>query len=121
MKKFWDNLNPTVKATIERMWRGGLVAVVAAYAGGVIDLNGINPDTIQAALGIFVSGAVASLLLALGISASTGTGPALNKGEQLPKKAAKNQGGAINIAVSEILLFVLTLVVVLWWFGVRPG
>jgi len=121
MKKFWNNLNPVVQAILERMLRGGAVAVAAAYAGGVIDLNGINPDTFTAALGIFISGAVASLLLALGISTATGTGPALNKAESIGEpKHKRNQAGVIAIGVAEACLFVLTLVVVLWWFGVRP-
>jgi hypothetical protein len=115
LEKLWAK--PVVKATVERMWRGGVVAVASAYAGGVIDLNGINPDTLTTALGIFVSGAVASLLLAAGVNAVTGTGPAINKAEsfETPTSARRrNQGGYANLVY--LLLAVLLFLIILFWF-----
>jgi hypothetical protein len=81
LKKLWAK--PKVRAVVERTWRGGLVTVVAAYVGGDLVLSEINVNTINDVVALFCSGAVSSLLLALGISKATGSGPALNEGESI--------------------------------------
>ena len=83
LKALWAK--PVVQATVERMVRGGIAAVFAAYVGGDLVLSIITIDTVQQAVGIFVSGAIASLLMALGINAKTKTGPAINKAESISK------------------------------------
>lgn len=81
---------PVVKATLERMWRGGLVAVVSAYVGGKLVLDDLTLQSGVHLLGVvltlFLTGALASLALALGISKVTKSGPALNKAEQIKTK-----------------------------------
>lgn len=81
---------PVVKATLERMWRGGVVAVAAAYVGGQLVLDDMSFQSgvhlVRVVATLFAAGAAGSLLLALGISVKTKTGPALNKAEQIQKR-----------------------------------
>lgn len=119
LEKLWAK--PLVKATVERMWRGGVVAVAAAYAGGQLDLNGINPDTITTAVGIFISGAIASLLLASGVTAVTGS-PAINRAESFETPIShrrRNQNGQSVLWVVLVVVLILLLLFLLTPLGGR--
>ena len=113
LKALWAK--PIVQTTVEHMIRGGIAAVAAAYLGGDLVLSVINVDTFNQALGLFLSGAVASLLMALGVNAKTGTGPAVNKYESYDGQAPAEDGQA-NIVY--LLLAVLLILIIFFWFVV---
>lgn len=122
---WYQNLPPFVQATIERMVRGGIAAVAAAYVAGSLILGTINVDTFHQVLGLFIGGAIASLLMALGVQVGTkGKGPALTGVENLAPatSSAKHkpvQGGWGDAGL--ILLVYIAIAVTLLLFRVRFG
>lgn len=120
---WYKNLPPFVQATIERMIRGGIAAVAAAYVAGNLILGTINVDTFHQVLGLFIGGAIASLLMALGVQGLTKKGPALTSAENLTAtSSAKHkpvQGGWGDAGL--ILLVYIAIAVTLLLFRVRFG
>lgn len=99
---WYQSLPPFVRATLERMVRGGIAAVVAAYVAGGLVVDNINVDTFDQALTLFVGGAVTALLLALGVQVGTkGKGPALTSAENLTpvKHRPNNQAGRAGVGL----------------------
>lgn len=70
------------KATAERCVRGGAAATLSSWivGDGVMDAFNVN---LQEAGGLFLGGAVVSLLLSLIGGATTGNGPSFNNTEVL--------------------------------------
>jgi hypothetical protein len=110
---------------LEHCLRGGISALVAAYAAGQIVWDGtVNIQDLTAWFLIFVGGFVTSLLLSMGIHLSTSTGPALNKAESFEtKRSARKQAqdGIAELVVIEICAIIVAVVALLWLFGVHPG
>lgn len=120
LKKLYSR--PKVKATLERTWRGGVAGIGAALAAGAYTVNDIvNGHHLNDLWTSFAGGCVAALVLSMGISQITGTGPALNDAESIGPEQPPDEGGQIHLGLVEICVLVLTVVATLWWFGVRPG
>lgn len=116
----WLDDHPVTKATLEHSLRGGVSALVAAYAAGQIVWDGkVNVQELTAWFLIFVGGFVTSLLLSMGIHLKTGTGPALNKAESFQTKRSareRDQRGAVGLI--ELLIAVILILLILWAVGV---
>ena len=67
-------------ATLERMLRGGAAASLSTWVVGDNVMNAFDVN-LQQAGGIFVGGAVVSLLLSLAVNGATGNGPAVTNHE----------------------------------------
>lgn len=121
----WLSAHPVIKATLEHSIRGGISALVAAYAAGQIVWDGtVNVQQLTAWFLIFAGGFVASLLLSLGIHVGTGTGPSLNKAESFETKRSvrqRGQQGVAELVVIEICAIIVAVVALLWLFGVHPN
>lgn len=119
----WLDDHPVIKATLEHSTRGGISALVAAYAAGQIVFDGtVNVQRLTAWFLIFVGGFVTSLLLSMGIHLSTGTGPALNKAESFQTKRSarqRAQDGVAELVVIEICAIIVAVVALLWLVGVH--
>jgi hypothetical protein len=100
------------KATGERMVRGAIAALVAAYLAGniVFDTTNITAENV---LALAFGGAVSALALALGVQGVKKNGPALTDAEVLnpPPPAAKDERGESVVGV----LVTVVLVVLLVW------
>jgi len=121
----WLKDHPLFTAVLEHCLRGGVSALLAAYASGKIVWDGtVNVQEFMAWLLIFVGGFVTSLLLSLGIHASTGTGPALNRAESFETKTSvrrrREQRGVAELTVIAVCVVIITVFVVAWAFGFHP-
>lgn len=76
-----------LRATAERVIRGAIVAVAAAYFGGDLLFDAFNVNTWRDVASLALSGAFSSLLLSIGGQALTGNGPAFTNNETLDKPA----------------------------------
>ena len=122
LKRLWAKIPPVAQAILEHATFAGLSAVVGAYFMGDLVFDDLNIHTVQQVFSLFLGAFVASLLARLGIAKGTGTGPALNSYEsfQPPNTPQHREEGQVNLPAELVCLVILTVVVVLWWFGVRP-
>lgn len=106
-KAFW-------RATAERIIRGALVSVAAAYFGGDLVFDALNVNSWRDVGSLAITGAFASLLLSLGGNALTKSGPSFTDNEVLSPPAPKPppEAGAVDVVLA-ILVVVLVVVVLL--------
>lgn len=74
-KKFW-------RATVERMVRGAVAAVFAAYVAGDLIFDVTNIHTVNQVLALALGGAVSALGLSAAGQAVSGNGPAFTSVEK---------------------------------------
>jgi hypothetical protein len=77
-------MSPFWKATLERVVRGAVAAVFAAYVAGDVVFDVTNIHTLNQVLVLAIGGAFSALALSLGVNAvNGGSGPALNGSENV--------------------------------------
>ena len=127
-------MSPSVKQALNKAIRTFLIATAGIAIPGLLgwlnDLtawarsNGTTPmPDAHGLLFLAVSAVTAGFIAVLHfviILVENGTGKAFLR-EPLPKQPkGQHEAGVVTLGVLEVCLLVMTVVVVLWWFGVRP-
>lgn len=115
-RQFW-------RATVERMIRGAVAAVFAAYVAGDLVFDVTNIHTLNQVLVLLLGGAFSALALSLGGGAYSKNGPAFTRAEVVPAtppathvRPQRGEGGLLYI-----LAVVLVILVLLWVVFVLLG
>lgn len=112
-------ISPFWKATGERMLRGGVAAVFAAYVGGTVIFDVTNIHTLKQVLVLALGGAFSALALSLGGNAVSGNGPSFTKQEVVTPAPPTNQAGVVNVDVLLILTILNTIGIAILLFHGR--